>query len=277
MKHMIKQTILSMLATALTLSTVTALSTVASAKTDCANDGTNLEVSYKADYRAVTTVPHSSFSEVIIPFKDRSFYANVVFKGNVIESQKLSGSADKRYTYCTEIKNVKASKTPYYFVIDYSSIDVHGWIFYGVAADGNEINTITGGNYYAFEVTKDCDVTIEWDVSNPYTVKAYGSDVRMIDCNIAYTPDDVNIPPTEPFEGETAETTEQFPIFTPGDVNENNRIDIADATMIQEHLVKLTTLSETQLLAADVNNDSYISIHDATAIQKYLAGFIGSL
>lgn len=56
-----------------------------------------------------------------------------------------------------------------------------------------------------------------------------------------------------------------------GDVDESGIIEITDATLIQRHLARLVTLSDTAKLAADADNDKEVSIIDATAIQRYLA------
>ncbi|MDP4120563.1 MAG: hypothetical protein Q8876_05865 [Bacillota bacterium] len=56
-----------------------------------------------------------------------------------------------------------------------------------------------------------------------------------------------------------------------GDVNLNNNIEIKDATMIQEHLAKIITLSGDEYLCGCVDQKSTLDIKDVTIIQKYLA------
>ncbi|MBQ6626527.1 MAG: dockerin type I repeat-containing protein [Ruminococcus sp.] len=59
-----------------------------------------------------------------------------------------------------------------------------------------------------------------------------------------------------------------------GDANLDNDITITDATTIQRHVAKLTTLTGDSLKAADVNKDSEVSIVDATTIQRFVAKII---
>lgn len=56
-----------------------------------------------------------------------------------------------------------------------------------------------------------------------------------------------------------------------GDVNLDGNVNVNDATQIQKHLGKKTTLSKSQLSLADFNKDTKIDITDSTAIQKYSA------
>lgn len=79
----------------------------------------------------------------------------------------------------------------------------------------------------------------------------------------------------EPIEtsASTAPTTEVSETlnYVLGDTDENAKVNIKDATAIQKHIAKLTTLSDLGLLAADANVDGKINVKDATEIQKHLA------
>lgn len=57
-----------------------------------------------------------------------------------------------------------------------------------------------------------------------------------------------------------------------GDANEDNELNIKDATIIQKHLANILTLSERSKILADFNDSGDVNIKDATAIQKHLAG-----
>jgi len=59
-----------------------------------------------------------------------------------------------------------------------------------------------------------------------------------------------------------------------GDVNLDYKVNIKDATALQKHLAKLTSLSEDGLKVSDTNKDGRITISDATTIQKKIAGLI---
>lgn len=59
-----------------------------------------------------------------------------------------------------------------------------------------------------------------------------------------------------------------------GDVDENEMVDITDATMIQLIVAGATAPTLVQVKAADVNGDNKIDITDATMIQLFIAGMI---
>ncbi|MBQ1507348.1 MAG: dockerin type I repeat-containing protein [Ruminococcus sp.] len=60
----------------------------------------------------------------------------------------------------------------------------------------------------------------------------------------------------------------------PGDANLDSKVDINDATLIQNYLADLAELSEIQLLAADANQDGEVKIDDAVAIQFKIAELV---
>lgn len=62
-----------------------------------------------------------------------------------------------------------------------------------------------------------------------------------------------------------------------GDSDLSGDISILDATLIQRHLAKLTTLSAASKALADVDGEEGISILDATHIQRFLAKLIPEL
>ncbi len=61
-----------------------------------------------------------------------------------------------------------------------------------------------------------------------------------------------------------------------GDVNQDQRVSVRDATLIQKYLAGLIYVDSKILAFADVNGDNKVNIKDATAIQKYVAGIIDS-
>lgn len=56
-----------------------------------------------------------------------------------------------------------------------------------------------------------------------------------------------------------------------GDTDNNGKVNIKDATLIQKFAAKLSDIAEVYRVAADVNSDTKINIKDATAIQKFVA------
>ena len=57
-----------------------------------------------------------------------------------------------------------------------------------------------------------------------------------------------------------------------GDVNEDEVVNIKDATAIQKHLAEMSMISQAGLSVSDTDQNGSLNIKDATAIQKYLAG-----
>lgn len=76
---------------------------------------------------------------------------------------------------------------------------------------------------------------------------------------------------TTPSESATA-TAPADTEYETGDANMDNKLNIRDATLIQKHLAKITTMSEEALKLADFNGDSKVNVKDATSIQKFIAG-----
>ena len=66
----------------------------------------------------------------------------------------------------------------------------------------------------------------------------------------------------------TAEIPEPFKY---GDVDQNGSVTINDATVIQDYVKGLVTLTDTQKKAADVSGDGKITMYDAIIIQVYIA------
>lgn len=56
-----------------------------------------------------------------------------------------------------------------------------------------------------------------------------------------------------------------------GDVDNNGKINIKDATLVQKSLAHVVELDITSEVLADVNADGKINIKDATTIQKHCA------
>lgn len=82
----------------------------------------------------------------------------------------------------------------------------------------------------------------------------------------------VTVPTTEPTTAVV--TTQPEPEYTLGDVDNNGKITVEDATLTLKSAVYLVTLTSTQMKAADVNNDGYVNVKDTTLIQKYVAELI---
>lgn len=56
-----------------------------------------------------------------------------------------------------------------------------------------------------------------------------------------------------------------------GDADNNGKINIKDATLIQKHAAMILEIPQGQIKLADVNSDEKLNVRDATAIQKFIA------
>jgi len=59
--------------------------------------------------------------------------------------------------------------------------------------------------------------------------------------------------------------------FLLGDSDQDGKVTVKDATIVQKHVAKIITLKGIAPKAADADQDGKISVKDATAIQKYVA------
>ena len=69
-------------------------------------------------------------------------------------------------------------------------------------------------------------------------------------------------------------TTEPAPTFLLGDVNNDGKIDVTDATLVQMIAAEILVPTDTQKLAGDVNKDGKVDVSDATLIQMFAAEVI---
>ena len=82
----------------------------------------------------------------------------------------------------------------------------------------------------------------------------------------------ITVPTIEPTTAVV--TTQPEPEYTLGDVDNDGKITIADATFVLRANAGFVTLTTTQMKSADVNFDGYVNVKDATLIQKYIAELI---
>ena len=150
--------------------------------------------------------------------------------------------------------------------------------------EGKDVDTSSVGNFVAaynitllmndVEVQPDNAVTIEVPCINQnakvYRVETGGG---LTDMNAVYQ------------DGYLVFTTDCFSTYIvaeekkqiPGDVDGDGKVSVVDATLVQRHVAKLTTLDATQLLAADTYKDGEITVVDATTIQRFVAKLITEL
>ena len=84
------------------------------------------------------------------------------------------------------------------------------------------------------------------------------------------------------FEKEPKTVTYYYADYVPesfknADLNDDGKINIQDATVLQLHLAEVDPLSEDKFKLSDIDYDTYVTISDATALQFYLAEYSVSL
>ena len=82
------------------------------------------------------------------------------------------------------------------------------------------------------------------------------------------------IAPTTIAPTTVAPTTEPAPVYILGDVNDDGKVDVSDATLVQMHAAEIITFDAIHCLAADVNKDGVADIIDVTLIQQFAAEVI---
>ena len=67
------------------------------------------------------------------------------------------------------------------------------------------------------------------------------------------------------------------PEYTPGDIDESGRVDIADLRMVLRAVCGKTELTSQQQLAADVETDGTVNIADLRKILRFVCGKLEEL
>ena len=138
----------------------------------------------------------------------------------------------------------------------------------------NEDDTFEAGRTYLVNVTVDAEGNYTYELDdmgvndavgyiNGQKAIVYGTyDNKQLALGYKFAPcaEDPNKP------------TEPEYVGISGDSNEDSKVNVKDATLIQKFAASLATLSETQLILSDVNGDEKVNVKDATVIQKFAAG-----
>ncbi len=135
-----------------------------------------------------------------------------------------------------------------------------------------------GANLYSDEIMPDCSYIIP----NTTSVRPTEEETKPTEepTKATEAPTKATEAPTKATEAPTKATeeptkpTETQPTILYGDTDLDGRLSVIDATYIQRHLARLTTLTDEQLLRANVTGNADVSIVDATYIQRKLANLI---
>jgi gamma-glutamyl-gamma-aminobutyrate hydrolase PuuD len=95
-----------------------------------------------------------------------------------------------------------------------------------------------------------------------------GATSKILKANHTWEPYSGPVKPTNP-----TNPTDPVGQVLIGDVTLDGKIDIRDATNLQLHVAKMTTLTGNALIAGETNNDGDLNIRDATNVQMHIAKF----
>ena len=110
-----------------------------------------------------------------------------------------------------------------------------------------------------FKALRDCTTTIDYLVKSIYVTVKLDENIEDISSVLDYV-----------------DLSNRFKIngYTIGDVNCDGHVTIADAILVQKHIVSILKLSGSDLTLADTDMSGGISIADAIQIQKAIVGII---
>lgn len=210
----------------------------------------------------------------VIPKEGYTFYSTVYGKLNGIDStvtvKNQDGSRsivfDMRITVPDEYKTQDielsvtepvAGKAP-----AETAICTSGYAIPGTPSWTPADTTFKSGTQYTVKISVKAEY--EWGDTSTVTAKVNGKDAKFIaeykgGKQYAY------------YVEYTFDATKDYLI---GDVNNDGKVSVLDATEIQKYIAGLVTLSSAQMAAGDVNGDGNMTITDATQIQKHIAGLV---
>ena len=211
----------------------------------------------------------------------------------VVKASSGSATSDPvTYTYTKADPN--AVQTITFDNSTYNWSNVYCYIYSGetgyTAWPGTQMSK-SSGNLYTMEVPEGYENgSVIFTESADATTNRYPAEMEpglvmsgssmIFGANHSWT-EDSGVKPTTPTTP-TSPTTPTQPTTAPvgkvliGDVDQNGRISIKDATYIQIHLAEMQQLTGNGLVAADVNKDGNVTVQDVSAMQRYLAHYTDS-
>lgn len=161
-----------------------------------------------------------------------------------------------------------------------AQVNCTGNTIYGCFSDADMFNFMSNRTFVSvsFDVigTGTADVNFDLQV---LTLGYKDSNGKVIDASIVDNSQIVNISSVKGFEKAKISGTDTL-IQTgtiKGDINGDGVINIKDATLIQQYVVKMTDLDSEQKQAADVDNDGLITVTDSTVVMKYIVDLVSEL
>ncbi len=162
-----------------------------------------------------------------------------------------------------------------YVLVTANTIGGDGNYKYECKVDGTAVPSYTADNVFAFGVSTSYDGTYSVVVN---VKDGAGEAVEKTgfawvkDGELGYGTEEPAIPnePTNP----TTKPTEPAGDYLKGDSDCNGKINVKDATLIQKHIAKISTLSSQGMENAEVDGNGKVNVKDATMIQKFIANII---
>ena len=179
-----------------------------------------------------------------------------------------------------EIKGVKDSKSATDIALQGYVSSPYGWIDTGSAAYTDLVAT-EGKVGFGFdnEVTVDKVVFVGLAGVEAVPNPTEPSEATEPSENVTTAPTEPETDPTTTVDTTPTETS-SVPASTGaveekqyllGDADQNEKVNIKDATIIQKHVAKIVELTGDAIICADTTADTKVNIKDATAIQKFVA------
>ncbi len=180
--------------------------------------------------------------------------------GGTVEPKELSAN------FGADVSSPQQTGT----AITLSADGYNGTAPYSYAFSVNNTPIASNGNTATWTPTSAGDYTIKCVVTDAAGTSVTETKTFTVGSGGTVTPTDPTDPPTT-----TDPTTPEEYVL--GDVTGDSRITLDDALIMQASIVKITTLTATQELAADVDKNGSITIADVLKVQQYLAKIITTL
>jgi hypothetical protein len=194
--------------------------------------------------------------------------ANVTVTPQTATGEKVSSTS-------ADVDNQEEGYESFYpgavkMAVTYNGSVASGENYVVLLVEGNALPTVDNAIYYIDQTTTASTGSITFNV--------YPMDIAgQKDLTLYITSDKAGFETIAIPMGYAPSGSYDVQPYTLGDVNQDQTIDIKDATMILNHVVGNTELTSTKFLAADVVKDDVVDVKDATKILNLVVGNITSL
>lgn len=148
---------------------------------------------------------------------------------------------------------------------------------YQFAVNGTVYQKYSEKNTFKCQLPYDGDYTIEVFVKDSAgTSVSKPKDFAIVGGEIQFETTPPTTVPTKPTEKPTVKPTNpgDLEVTLKGDADCNGKVNVKDATLIQKHVAKISTLTDQGFVNAEVDGNGKVNVKDATMIQKFIANMI---